>query len=183
MTTFYILSFQKSGSHMLASALDSHPDIQCTGETEGKYKWLGSTTGKVYGSIIHSGDVLKKNNPRASIDDVEKIILLLRDHSKRQHDMGLKDHYLSPTTVQKREQPQHFSKTLNKINKAQEDMKHHIKNKDHIVVDYDDLTNNKDIRIVDDFHTKLICDFLDVDICPLTPAFYRPNKESNYGFN
>lgn len=72
---FLILATQRSGSHMLASALNSHPDISCQGEIARKDEVIEASEGNVTGAI------LMYNNWRAFGRRFEagKIIHLVRD--------------------------------------------------------------------------------------------------------
>jgi hypothetical protein len=68
---------------MLASALDSHPEIQCKGEFGFKdyHEVLGATPKKIKGCITH----LKAHQMRhVSLDDVSKIIILARHGNAEQ---------------------------------------------------------------------------------------------------
>ena len=71
---FIILTVPRSGSHMLASALDSHPDICCIGEVGKRplYDWLGTSGGEIKGGIV---DV----PCRWQITPEHKVICLTRD--------------------------------------------------------------------------------------------------------
>ena len=77
---FYIVTMPRSGSHMLASAINSHPDLQCGGEKgfidEPK---LPNEPCVARGCITH---IKAYNVDQVSLDDVSKVIVLLR-HDNR----------------------------------------------------------------------------------------------------
>lgn len=79
---FYIVTAPVSGSHMLASALDSHPDIQCRGEYGFKdyADDLGAVSKRVKGCITH---IKHWNFRHVHQGDVDKFIVLGR-HGKEQ---------------------------------------------------------------------------------------------------
>jgi len=64
---FVIFTTQRSGSHMVSSALNSHPDIHCVGETENI-----APLSQVYGEIKHY-------NQNPDLSRYDKIIHLLRN--------------------------------------------------------------------------------------------------------
>lgn len=81
---FYIVTDPHSGSHMLASALDSHPEIQCKGEVGWRdySDTLGVNKGKVLGGITHS-KAYNFTRENIKLSDVSKVIVLLRGVSDR----------------------------------------------------------------------------------------------------
>lgn len=168
---FCILTRPRSGSHMLASALDSHPDIQCKGEPyhPDRYPWLGEKPADIQGEIIHCKYVIKGY---INLDDYDKIIVLLRDLSKRKmyKDEGKVRHFTEPTTVERIDghpiQPRH----------TVQDLMACVGDRDHTVINYEDLLNyrDRDIRVLPSGYGRHLCGFLGVEYQPLKTSFYKP---------
>ena len=93
---FCILTRPRSGSHMLASALDSHPEICCHGEY-GMDKYplvLGKHPAEVQGWIVQEPLMDKLG---VDLDQFDKVIVLIRDLERRVEYRGV--HFQEPTTV------------------------------------------------------------------------------------
>jgi len=156
---------------MLASALDSHPDIQCRGEKGQRHDyqdWLGTKPGEVSGCITHF-NAYKFTRENTKITDVDKVIVLLRDISKRKGYKG-KSHYCEPATAQHVKGVRYdYVSPLPLLNLS--------RHSDRLVLHYELLTNNEDMREIPEKFAREICEFLGVDYHPLKPAFYKPSLE------
>lgn len=162
---FCILTYPRTGSHMLASALDSHPDIQCKGEV-GMEKYpelMGAHEARVQGCIVQNFQ-LKQVDVRA----FDKIIVLLRDTSVRTEYRGV--HFLEPTTVNRSIRDASMEKPV---------VDHYpilaaAMLRENLILSYEKITGNCDIREIPDPFMRQICSFLGVDPHPLRPIFYKP---------
>jgi hypothetical protein len=132
---------------MLASALDYHPDIQCHGEIDTpRYGWLGSVSGRVEGWITHL-KAFNLGRPKRNIADADKVIVLVRDLSKRPEYDGEDNDLLSLTNLAGRV--------------------------DHMIVDYEMITGGENIEEIPEPIARELCEFLGVDYHPLVPAFHK----------
>jgi hypothetical protein len=169
---FYILTFPRTGSHMLASALDSHPDINCVGEVwrdKPLYDWLGSG-GKVNGGIIQPSQA-------RSLPESTKMICLTRNpqdiaisylsKKKTLHAMG-------PSLLPATELPS--CDLVGEQESRQLFLRESAKRYPHIVVDYNEITNGQDIREIPESIGRHICKFLNVEYHIMTPKFYKPQR-------
>lgn len=167
---FWILFAPRSGSHMLASALDGHPEIQCgaecwTGESRFKH-WLGCEEKRLKGTTVIPDTIGKM----AHCPD--KIILLLRDPQSLgmyKNEKSTIPHILKaePEKAAYKQERQHF------IGKQQECIKISCDFENVLSVHYNLLTQNKDCREFPREQSDRICDFLGVERLPLRPAFYK----------
>jgi LPS sulfotransferase NodH len=73
---FAIVATQRSGSHLLATALNSHPDIACVGEVAREELTIGEVSGRVRGCILMYNhlDHFKSVSP-------ERVIHLIRENT------------------------------------------------------------------------------------------------------
>ena len=74
---FYIVTKPHSGSHMLASAINSHPDVSCGGEYGFVDRRAPYGEGQVVGCITHM-KAFNSARGSVSLDDVDKVIVLVR---------------------------------------------------------------------------------------------------------
>lgn len=179
---FYILTKPRSGSHMLASALDSHPDIQCHGEAVymprmESAKWLGKNPGRVEGWIAQYDMFGPKSVPRLNINTPDKIIILTRDHTRRIPHKVTHAHYVIPSIEQYEPDCSYAPVDYSPLFEL-------AKHKPTLVLSYDDMTGNKDIRKLPQEYSDMVCDFLEVERAELTTRFYKPrvvNMGIEYG--
>lgn len=169
---FYILTIPRSGSHMLASALDSHPEISCRGEFEKEtmYPWLGSADKRVNGQIISPYRLF------GGVGSQTKMICLTRDY----HDIAESSckacnplHHFEPAVV-KRQSVQISPEVYTRYQNAQADLLKAVKRFPHIVVDYNEITNGEDTRLIPERTGRLLCDFLCVTYSVMSPRVYKP---------
>ena len=184
MYDFIILSLPRSGSHMLASALDSHPDIQCAGEYEMTEKFpLGRTEKRVKGCIIQGYHILRQIAPEW-VNDV-KIIRLMRPLDAIARSL----HYGSPTGAcyEQHLEPveRDFTRgyypptqsTKLRLNAEAAAIHAFLNARGHerlLTVTYHGLCGSKDAEAIRWEQAHRICDFLEVDRHPLIPKTRKP---------
>jgi len=163
---FYIMSMPRSGSHMLASALDGHSCISCQGEHQ--YPWLGIQKGK----IVHGA----LTGPKHRVSVQHKIICLTRDSRdcvcSLQRRASGQLHFLEPTEI--KEVGIVDEADVQYFDSMKEYMLDLFKAHERLVLDYSEITDNKDCREIPESIGKRICDFLGVVYEPLKPKFYKP---------
>lgn len=169
---FYILFLVRSGSHMLASALDSHPEIQCKAEAwrpEPKYPWLGAVEKRVSGTTMLPHKI--PDNPP------NKAIVLTRRWQDRVQSVAKPLHHMEPASIEVR------GMSVQELMEQEEDalmrdagLMEAASRFDCLFVDYDEMTNNEDCRELPEPIGRRICDFLGVGYAPLRPAFYKPSR-------
>lgn len=168
MCDFAILSLPGAGSHMLASALDSHPQISCSGETGLNYSWLG-TAGEISGHII-------RPHQTEQVPVTTKLIVLLRDPKgamlSRAARVG-RYHYLEPITISNPD-VSYAESYLQHYREMDEEIKDIAQQYPHIVISYESITGNDDIREIPERQAKCICAFLGVRYQPLKPKTHKP---------
>ena len=177
---FAILTIPRSGSHMLASALNSHPDIKCGAEYNAPAKIeLPDSGGKIEGCIVHWYNL--ERNPKL-LDGV-KIIVLIRNPVEiakswqKGYAMGKSaGHYLEPTTFNGAI-PEPEKSVIETIKDRQLKLLEYAKDREVLRLDYEKLTGNKDIREIE--NSKEICKFLNVKNKKLNPLTYKPMSSSN----
>ena len=177
---FAILSLPRSGSHMLASALDSHPAIRCTGEYGMTEKFpIGLMPGAVEGCIVQSYHIDRGIAPPWLHD--AKIILLNRAFIDIARSQYLNDEhgrtatqFLSPS-----DSPgvQHKvpDKRLGYLRDQRTILLNYVQDREHLAVSYKSLCGGGDARVIRREVAHLICDFLDVTYHPLRPATHKPS--------
>ena len=169
---FVILALGRSGSHMLASALDSHPDIQCAAEIYApnqRYPWLGIKKKKIRGTTVTPLQI-------ARVGAVSKAIVLTRNWRDRVKSTTMNEnHALSPCTAKI------LDEDLSYLEQEQLEkdalLEQVAKRLECIRYSYEGMTENKDIRQIPENMGKEICEFLGVEYQPLIPAFYKPTYE------
>ena len=153
---FLIIGLPRSGTHMLGTALNSHPDIQCRNEDE--QPLYGPCTGRVFTRL--------DNLPAA-----EKYIVITRPWIERVaswHSTGT-SHLCKPGL------PNVLAGRNDSLPKDDHKliafaMKHHAYR-----ISYDEVTCGSDMRQIPDRIAVEICDYLDVIYRPLVPRTYKPN--------
>lgn len=186
MYDFIILSLPRSGSHMLASALDSHPEIQCSGEYGMKEKFpLGRNPKRVKGCIIQGYHILREIAPKWIY--AVKVIYLYRPVDEIAKSL----HYLSPSG-QSYDQHLHPAarteklywevdkETRNRLNSEQQALIDCLAKCDYpdvLTTSYQSLCKGKDARTLRWEQTHRILDFLKVERMPLKPLTHKPVTE------
>lgn len=170
MFDFVILTLPRSGSHMLASALDGHSQIQCFAEAwreKPRYEWLGGIKKSVVGTTVF---------PRYAQEIVptsgKAIVLTRRPEDRASTEQKIET--LVPLTVDSRD-----IGTLDCIDVFEREADALLKTaKDFtcLYLDYSDLTEDKDCREIPEWYARQICEFLGVNYEPLRPKFYKPQR-------
>jgi len=173
MLNFIILSIGHSGTHMLASALNRHPEICCMDEFGYDCGVLpAEPNGKpVLGRIINY-------RHREKVPENCKVIRLIRDNQSLAEAYARQDEGLTrgicfePTAVRTnkkwdKEDPGNnfdvMNAELNEISARHE----------KISVNYDEITGNADCRVIPDLLGNDLCSFLGVDKASLKPTIYK----------
>lgn len=165
---------------MLASALDSHPDICCTGEYGMTEKFpIGRSPGRVNGCIVQSYHLDRGIAP--SWLSEAKLIWLTRPLQ----DIALSRHYnnIAGTSSEQHLEPvkrdKHYEHVLSKtyidLHKQRDVVTDFILNKEHLCIGYQSLCRNADIRTIRREVMHLLCDFLGVKHHPLRPVTHKPS--------
>src|SRR5574343_1331919 len=173
MCDFIILTLPRSGSHMLASALDSHPQISCEGEiwrADKRYPFLGAVRKQVHGGILmygvkHYVDLLGK-----------KIICLLRDHDERLRSLqntGIL-HFLETTVVDKKSDMEIEHVVKEQAANRNSELLRFATDNGALVLHYEDITEGKDVREISASIVAEICEFLGVNMAPMKTLFFKP---------
>jgi len=171
---FIILAHQRTGTHLLATALNSHPNIYCTGETrEAPSENMNniSAVGRIimYNQLYGQFDETKKSkiihltrNPR---DTAMSNIANLGDAVFPSH----KAHFY------KKEKPRycsidkcHIDKKTEEIGGYMVSVRKALKSINHLEITYEELTNGKSIKKLPKKPAKKILDFLGVKYKTLT---------------
>lgn len=180
---FAILSLPRSGSHMLASALDSHPEIQCQGEYGMTEKFpLGRRPGRIKGCIVQGYHISRHIAPPWIRNS--RIIVLTRSLlaiAKSLHYNTMNgstyDQHLEP--VQRGPQRSTPSPdTIRRLEAEQEAIAHFLEfaNPNALLhVEYRLLCGDKDARAIRWEQAHRICDFLGVERLPMRPLTHKPS--------
>ncbi len=168
---------------MLASSLDSHPDIQCSGEYDMIEKFpLGREPGRVKGCIIQSYHLDRGIAP--PLPPETKLILLNRSFEEIARSQYCNDElgrsstqFLSPT-----DSFGIFHKVpderLRYLKEQHAILTSYIEGREHLSVSYKSLCKGADVRVIRWEVMHLLCDFLEVDRRPLRPLTYKPSGVS-----
>lgn len=181
---FIIITHQRCGSHLLATALNSHPDIACEGEQGDKV--IKEISGRFRGMIWMCNRYYKERK----IPMADKYIYLIRNpenvavssmmngisrrtnpnHTAHFHGKEKTEHYiLSQRQINKR--IYHVKCLINGFVKR---LKSHGIN--YLTVKYEDLTKNKEVKQIEESETKRILNFLEVDYQPLTTNLKKSRR-------
>lgn len=158
---FVILTCQRSGSHMVSSALNSHPEIHCVGEVDNI-----DPLNNVYGEIKHY-------NQDPDLDKYDRIIHLIRDPesvamSRQSQRISHEPHNLGDQKHETHElDGEQVKKEAQHIKEIQDEMRLRVENLDHLEVNYEDIVENGYDNILD---------YLEVDIIPLKSGYKKLNR-------
>ena len=172
---FIVLAQPRSGTHMLAFALDSHPDINMRGEVQfNAYvdKWSGS--GKIKGGICPSYGL--------NFAEANKAIVLTRDHILRRDSgrINIRNqvlHYFEPCSLVAETQPVYDN--VCDIENQKTLLEAADSFNDKIILSYEDITKEMDGLSLSNHHSKLICDFLGVPVRRLVTKTYKAEIKNN----
>lgn len=172
---YIILCHQRSGSHLLCTLINSHPDIACIGETNEKMPELYNAKGKIVGKIEMYNrvkDITKYKNV--------KIIHLIRNPYDTARSDWINCTKKFPAHVKEKSS---FEIKLNKkeiekraigIEEMHNKFKNLIKNLNHIEIHYDDLSKNKSVSEINESIEYKILDFLNVSYSKLSTNLKKP---------
>ena len=141
---------------MLATALDSHPDIACRREDD--QPLYGPVTGRVWTQL-------------ENIPDAEKYIVIGRNYRDRMKSFVYSgtSHFYQPS-----EWPDEPTFAFHG-SPGEDQQLEEIGNKlPSLWVYYDQLTGRKDTRVIPEFWAKAMCSFLGVKYHPLYPLTHKP---------
>lgn len=164
---FAIMSLPRSGSHMLMSALHSHPEITMKGELRMKEKFpLPASEGALRGCICPSYSL---PNP-AGISASTPIIFLKRDI--QEIDRSPYHQHLAPAPVDDVVPPKsRLSYLYNQLVLLEKFIESRKAPK--LEIWYDELCGGEDVRVLD--QSERLCCFLGISEQPLRPLTYKPN--------
>lgn len=151
---FLIIGLPRSGTHMVASALNSHPEIQC--RNEDPMPLYGHCTGRVF----------------TRIDDLpiaDKHIVITRPYEDRLRSWQTSGtaHSQHPWT------PQAGHARHDRLADDHHRLMSFSRHVNAMVVAYDHLTGGTDTRCFPEELSRRICDYLDVDLLPLRPKTHK----------
>lgn len=113
---FIILTNQRSGSHLLNTILDSHPELSCYGEIELHKNKRLEELGENEGAVYHYDQYLRLPQPKKNLIRNAKIINLVRNNlnnvarsgiilGKYKEKLGAKAHYHEDAVIRHPEFP------------------------------------------------------------------------------
>lgn len=164
---FHIVFLPRSGSHMLVSALNSHPMLDVSHIDHGHH-------GK--------GPIKGHCSTLAQYEKAPKCIFLMRDSynvclSRKttlptKQDIGA--HTLEPVVIEPPRQVITEEMVARQDQRRDELLEKAMRYDKLLIVEYESLTGNKDIRQIPKHWAKVLCDFLEVETCELSTPFYKP---------
>lgn len=180
---YIILCSQRSGSHLLATLLNSHSDISCSGESGEKMDELKYIKDNINGRIV----MYNRTKNLEQLDNV-KILHLVRNpydtaRSRWVNSLQSKDakhdvfesHYREDKEFNITIDEKEIKKLSSNINKEQSKFRNLIKNKPHREINYDEITRGECISKLDEETTTKILNFLEVkDHHPLVTKLKKP---------
>ena len=159
---YQIVTLPRSGAHMLATAINSHPDLSCYGELHGHNGELYQRNGD--GGIAHV---------MGTVPEADKYIALVRDAADRELSWmrTTSSHFFAPLTID--HEISNKNRTLPNAQKNQKLLAEFIENNECLVLHYNDITGNTDIREIPEKYGQQICKYLGVEYQPLVPVTYK----------
>lgn len=162
---YIILCTPRSGSHVLATMLNSHPDIACIGESNERMPELIHSSGKIKGKII----MYMRTDYEGVFDNV-KIIHLVRDtkeiarsriiNSSRKFD----SHYTKQHEFSFTINPDEVNKMSKNLANDIDSFRKKIKDKPVLEIKYSELTDGgKSVETLNKKTSDKILNFLEVD--------------------
>ena len=177
---FVIVSQARSGSHMLATALDSHPDIACGGEVNANDQ-IGSTFGYVLGCLV-KGAMLHRlkgfkgkyiHLTRKPEDIAASIQNSWQAQGEKPDTIAMK-----PQRIKRKREP-FTEKQLQMVRERDEPINTLFAMTDCLTIDYDEMVLDREcIEIPEDVGRRLT-DYLGVDYQPLRPQTRRPEYKQS----
>lgn len=177
---FMIIGIARSGTHMLASALNSHPDIVCFGEYEKAvplhYDWLGGVVkaGHMVGALMHNPapKYVRKvihisRPPEETVKSMQEIACNGVLHTVRGGDLPDK----------KGKKPFADFNFLLEQRDEQARLRHSLKGRDYFLCSYAELCACRDAVTLNRVTTDDLCRFLGVDPLPLNPLTMKVRSD------
>lgn len=167
---FCLVALPRSGSHMLASALDGHPEIDCFGEHRVPQDGTRHSQG-IMGKLVHGTPI-----PAAS-----KYIFLYREplaiqaSRLRLNRDGLLHEYREGDTIYARDTSRMPSGFIDAIRAEREEVLAELEGTDHIIVSYESLCAGQDTEALNAEQATRICRFLGVAERELRPKTRKAN--------
>lgn len=180
---YMILSTQRSGTHLLATLLNSHPKIACYGENREKLPELLKSEGKIRGRIVMYNR-FKGYRSRNDINKI-KIIHLIRNPFDVARSRWVNSQKKFPGHVREKRDYSielNYKKIYEMEKVIREEQNRHrtiIKNTDYIEIKYEDISGGRDVVEVDNAATRKILDFLGADRRKLIATIRKPNWKFN----
>ena len=173
---YIIVCNSRSGSHLLCTLLNSHSKIACTGETDEEMDELKNAQGENIGCIVFNRLFL-----RGRWKETNKIIHLTRDPLK----MAISRYVFNHTSSRPRHSTElidircnldmnAIKKDAKMITEEEIEIRRILKNCNSIEVSYEEMTNDKNIKELNQKITKKLLDFIDVEYETLTTNLVKP---------
>jgi hypothetical protein len=168
---FFIKTVAGSGSHMLMSALNSHPDINCLDETGPRNLPEKPDDGRKHGAIIHGIAIIEVPLlvlVRDPVAIARRFTNLNKTGKHFFYEPGVEINYTEAEVPYAEQRYKH-------ILEMQREVMSHPAPK--LVMQYEDLTQDKDTRVLP--NSREICEFLGVEVRDLVPETYKPVVNTN----
>ena len=173
---FLIITQPRSGSHMLATALNGHSQISCTGEIRNPRDFIKPTEGEILGGILHyspEGDITAKKYIYMKRDITERSRSVDRLHQIKHNETDPKFHFLEPKTLDV-SSIVYKQSTFDICKERTAQLEEFLLDKDHITVTYEEITGNKSITEIPEAVGRKITEYLGVKYEPLKPLTVKP---------
>lgn len=180
---FFILTAQRSGSHMLASALNSHPSISCEGELGRPDDVIKSSKGEVKGAILmyrhwHMfGDQFTARKILHLVRDPYNIARsrLANEQDKKQKKWEHEAHFREKVS----REFELDGKMLGEVRDAVKDETRRIRNDLrqtlHMEVSYEELTGDVSVTEIPQEVSDKLTSFLEVPSASLSTDLVKPD--------
>lgn len=178
---FVIFTPGRAGSHLLASLLNSHPDIACEGEF-GRPDTLidpADLSGSVRGCILSFAqrNILIKWNPGKVIYMTRSPVLGAESYAKNVV------RYKARKAGEEYDPEPHITgnerlSTIRKLKSFHKVSRKILKVFNHLEVSYEELTDNVNISVMPSVMSDRVCDFLGVQRKELTTELVKRGQSS-----
>lgn len=181
MTDFVIFTPGRAGSHLLATLLNSHPDIACEGEFGRPDSLIDpeNLSGNLHGCILSFAqrNILLEWNParviymtRSSEGGADSYAKNLIRYKARKAGEAYEH---SPTVTDN--QRVSTVRTLDSIHFVSRNL---LKTFNYLEISYEELTDNKNISVMPSVVSDRVCDFLGVQRKELTTDLVKRGQSS-----
>ena len=167
---FLIVCTQRSGSHMLASALNGHPNISCSGELNIKDTFIVPSDGEGKGAIL----MYSRWNSFETRYTADKLIHLVRDpesvaysrlansQSKKRLRAEHRAHFREKVDREFEINPKRLKELKAHARARTNRMRKELSGLDHIEVSYEELTDNTSVTTLNKASANRLTRFLGV---------------------